>query len=59
MFFKPFELPVPPTFRNVCYDIRNFGAVEGKETKNTEAVKKAIETSIPERRMAYRSDTSS
>lgn len=43
MFFKPFEMPVPPTFRNVDYDIRDFGAKEGISEKSTQAIKDAIE----------------
>ncbi len=43
-YFKPFPLPVPPTFREEKYDIRDFGAVEGGIEMCTEAIKKAIRT---------------
>lgn len=42
MFFKPFEMPVAPIFRDKSYDIRDFGAAEGGKVKVTEAIHKAI-----------------
>ena len=42
-FFKPFEMPVPPTFRNADYNITDFGAIEGGKEKITDSVRAAIE----------------
>jgi len=41
-FFKPFELPVSPTFRDVRYDIRDYGAISDKKIKSTHAINEAI-----------------
>lgn len=40
-FFKPFELPLPPTFNDLTVSICDFGAKENE--KVTESIKKAIE----------------
>lgn len=41
-FFKPFELPTAPVFPEKYYDIRDFGAVEGGDSKVTKAISDAI-----------------
>lgn len=41
--FKPFAPPIPPTFPNKVFDIRDYGAHEGADTPITDAVKTAIE----------------
>jgi len=41
-FFKPFEMPVAPVFPDRVFDIRNYGAVEGGEVRNTAAIERAI-----------------
>ncbi len=41
-FFKPFELPVPPSFPDSSFDIRDYGAKEGVNFKSTDAINAAI-----------------
>ena len=41
-FFKPFELPVPPSFPDRYFNIRDYGAKEGQDFKSTDAIKAAI-----------------
>ncbi len=43
VFFKPFELPVPPMFQDLYIDIREFGATPDKNVKSTRAINEAIE----------------
>ncbi len=43
-FFKPFEMPVPPTFPDRIFDIRDYGAIDNAdgETSSWQAIKNAI-----------------
>ena len=43
MFFKPFEMPVPPIFPERYFDIRDFGAAAGADIKSTNAINAAID----------------
>ena len=41
-YFKPFEAPVAPTFPDLTFDIRDYGAAEGGEAPATDAIRAAI-----------------
>ncbi len=41
--FKPFELPVAPTFPSVDFNIKDYGAEEGGKIPATEAIRRAVE----------------
>ncbi|MGN0778291.1 MAG: glycoside hydrolase family 28 protein, partial [Aristaeellaceae bacterium] len=43
-FFQPFEMPDAPRIPERTVDIRDFGAVEGGEVCNTQAIRCAIDT---------------
>ena len=42
-FFKPFEMPTGASIPEREVNIVDFGAVEGGQIKNTEAIRKAID----------------